>query len=212
MSSNIKKKTKKTKQTDCMTAGSTEPPSSAWLPWLSSGSWRIGGIINSNMLGGCGCEHCLWARTSWLVFILLPPPGMQLLLQRNSWNHGASANPPPQKKQTGWKTLCVEALPLASTLCCSVIPLLINLRLSRWSYDAGDGSAVLILSLQELWRCSTAVAIGATRAQKTPVGMRWEDERSPHGRAFEDWVHYLPFCQNCTVQHCQTLQMRFSTC
>lgn len=58
------------------------PSSSAWLPWLSSGSWQTGGIMNSDVDDGCGIWayvfSCpLHARTPWLHqrrFVLLPPP------------------------------------------------------------------------------------------------------------------------------------------
>lgn len=35
-------------------------PPSVSPQWLSSGSWQIGGIMNSDMLGECGCKHMLF--------------------------------------------------------------------------------------------------------------------------------------------------------
>lgn len=168
-----------------MTAGSTKPPSSAWLPWLSSGSWQIGGIINSDMLGGCRCERLFFPvlsmhkRRGYISSSIHPSPSSKNGSCSCGETHGAFAK---NKKTNRLKDFVCGGAPLASTLCCSVILLLNNSRLSHWSYDAGDGSAVLILSLQELWRCGAVVVIGATRAQRNPS---WDKMK---GREESTWT------------------------
>lgn len=104
-----------------------------------SGSWWVGGILNSVMPGGCGCERMSfpvlsedkrhgYISVSLSSSHLLRFPVWQVLLQRNLWSE--CNNKKPKNKQA--ERLSAEAL--ASMLCSSVFPLLINSSLSHWSF------------------------------------------------------------------------------
>lgn len=154
-------------------------PPSARLQWFSSGGWQISGIINSNMLGGCGCEHKSFSALS--------------LCERYGYSNGSPPTAVPgmacdrAQKLTGRVQriqtnrfedfFCGGAPPHFVLLSC--FSLLINPYVSRWGFDAGDGTAVPILSLQKLWKCHTVVVKGTTRSEGNPS---WRDERRERKR------------------------------
>lgn len=156
------------------------PPSSAWLAWLISGSRPAGGIMNSNMLGGRGCERTVFpcplhARTPWLhqrQTVLLPPPDVS----------GMAGSPAEkfvkrvqQRLKRAARLVCEVASPRLHSVLLSFL-LLIHSRLSLWSFDAGDATVVLILSPQELWRCSTVIGAGGAQGNPSWDKMRgWEE-------------------------------------
>lgn len=154
MSSNIKNY--------CNASGTLGHPPPVLPRWFSSGGWQIGGIMNSGMLGECGCKHmpslcssdfCMPA-TALAVRLSSSSspavPGMvkrkKKLLHRNSSSEYGKTN---RFKNffscTGPRWLYNLSVILVAFLF-SNASLLINPSPSRSGFDAADGRAVPILS------------------------------------------------------------------
>lgn len=185
MSSDIKKWLYATRTVGC-------PPS--LLPqWFSSGSWQIGGIMNSDMLGECGCKHmplffffllfkCLYASyNSGSPSSLPPPPAVPWTVDIHPQKLWVSTT-----KQTGLRTSSFEAPGDFSAFVWSerlsffrhiFLYLLIHRRLSE---------ALMLVMAALSWFCHQRSSKGAVQSlwwglqgfRKTPVA-RWEDVNQP---------------------------------